>query len=238
MEPDGWHEGLNLIEEKDHILENQVITQTLTVTAGRLKLVHCMVEKLVIQTVPGSEGARKPLLVARDCIIGEAAINGPARLEFCTLTGDFSCSRLLASDSIFTGNLALNPATLEEPHCIRYSRVPEGLSGAGLLKYHNTSEAPVFYEFEFDEGNKVVRRKALFSEPGYAILHPATPEKIRFGSEDGGEMGAYHNRRYCLLLSAMQDKLKEFLPVGMEAVIIPDLRLLRTPFPPCGEDSA
>jgi hypothetical protein len=29
------------------------------------------------------------------------------------------------------------------------------------------------------------------------------------------------------------DKLREFLPVGMEAVIVPDLRLHRTPYPPC-----
>ena len=103
----------------------------------------------------------------------------------------------------------------------------------GLLTYQNTIEAPVFYNFEFDEADKVVRRCSLFGEPGYAVLHPATPEAIRFGAEDGGEMGGYHSWHYCLLLAAVQDKLKDFLPVGIEAVVVPDLRLHRLPVPQC-----
>jgi len=80
-----------------------------------------------------------------------------------------------------------------------------------------------------------VRRRPVFGEPGCATLHPATAEAIRFGAEDGSEMGAYHSRRYSLLLAAVQDKLNDFLPVGMEAVIIPDLRLHRLPREVCAE---
>ena len=141
--------------------------------------------------------------------------------------------RCRASDCLFAGQLTLNPGLLKNPHCIRFSRVPPGVVTTALLIHRNTTERPVFYAFEFDEGGAVVRRTARFGEPGCAVLHPATPEAVRFGAEDGGEVGAHHGWRYSLLMAAVLDKLKEFLPVGMEAVIAPDLRLHRAPFPPC-----
>ena len=101
------------------------------------------------------------------------------------------------------------------------------------LSYLNTSDAPVFHEFEFDEGGSIVHRRPVFGEPGCAVLHPATSEQIRFGAEDGGEMGAHHSWRHSLLLAAVQDKLNDFLPVGIEAVIVPDLRLHRLPGEAC-----
>jgi len=188
---------------------------------------------LVIDVSPLAGEDEEPVLVAEDCLIGEAVVNGLARLEYCTVPGQMKCGRLQASDSLFAGELKLDPATDKDPHCIRYSRIPAGLSVAGLLTYRNTSVAPVFYDFEYDEGGNVVCRQALFGEPGYAVLHPATPETIRFGAEDGGEMGAYHILHYCLLPAAVQDKLRDFLPVGIEAVVVPDPRLCRLPALPC-----
>jgi len=129
--------------------------------------------------------------------------------------------------------VTLSAAVMEMPHCIRFSRIPPGLSAPGLLAFRNCDERPVFHSFEFDEGGAAVRRIARFGEPGCAVLHPATPESVRFGAEDGGEMGAHHGWRYSLLVAAVLDKLKEFIPVGMEAVIAPDLRLHRAPHPPC-----
>jgi hypothetical protein len=192
-----------------------------------------MVEKLIIEVSLAAGEDEGPVLVAENCLIGEAVVNGLARLEYCTVLGQIECNRLQASDCLFVGALMLDQATENAPHCIRYSRVPPSLSVAGLLTYRNTFEAPVFYDFEFDEGDKVVRREALLGELGCAVLHPATSEAIRFGAEDGGEIGAYHGWRYSLLLAAVQDKLKDFLPVGIEAVLVPDLRLHRLPALPC-----
>jgi hypothetical protein len=61
------------------------------------------------------------------------------------------------------------------------------------------------------------------------VLHHATPPSIRFGAEDGGEMGAYHDRRYALAVEAVRTKLEDFLPLGLQAVLIPDPRLLVAP---------
>jgi hypothetical protein len=140
---------------------------------------------------------------------------------------------LQASDCLFVSDLTLDRGTETHPHCIRFSRIPAKLTVDWLLSYRNTSDAPVFHEFEFDEDGGIVYRRPVFGEAGCAVLHPATSDLIRFGAEDGGEMGVHHGWRYSLLLAAVQDKLKGFLPVGIEAVIVPDLRLHRPPRVAC-----
>ena len=57
------------------------------------------------------------------------------------------------------------------------------------------------------------------------MLHPATSESIQFGAEDGGEMGAFHHRYYCRSQAAVIDKLKDYLPLGIEPVLLPDVSL-------------
>lgn len=223
---------LLLDEKKEHVLEDRIILGTLRLTAGTLTIRRCAVQALEI-TAP-AEATDEPLVDARDCLFEKMAVAGLARLEYCTVLDHCECDRLQASDSLFAGTLILHPAIMKHPHCIRFSRIPPGvLSTTALLTHRNTSERPIFYAFEFDEAGAVVRRSARFGEPGCAVLHPATPESVRFGAEDGGEMGAHHAWRYSLLMAAVPDKLREFLPVGMEAVIVPDLRLHRAPHPPC-----
>lgn len=69
-------------------------------------------------------------------------------------------------------------------------------------------------------------RSTLFGEPGYGVLASTAPDAIRFGAEDGGEIGAYHHRFYSLKQEATLEKMREFLPVGIEPVLIQDTRLL------------
>ncbi len=225
-------QGDTLIDtRKEKLIEDLVIDGTLKVVAGSVRLRRCAVRALEV-TVPAGT-METPVVTAEDCLVGKMAVPGLARLEYCTVLDGLSCGRLQASDCIFDGMVALAAAAKELPHCIRFSRIPPGLSAPGLLAFRNCTERPVFYSFEFDVGGAVVRRIARFGEPGCAVLHPATPESVRFGAEDGGEMGAHHGWRYSLLMAAVLDKLKEFIPVGMEAVIVPDLRLHRAPHPPC-----
>jgi hypothetical protein len=220
---------------KDLILEG---TGTLRVTQGVLNLERVAIADVLVESTSSIDdtGKLQPVLTAKDSLFDQAAApNGLARLEYCTVLGQWSSHSLQASDVIFVTGLHLDPGTDANPHCIRFSRIPDGLTVAFLRTLKNTTETPVFYEFEFDEGGQVVRRRPIFGEPGCAALHPATDEAIRFGAEDGGEMGACHGWRYSLLLAAVQDKLNDFLPVGMEAVIIPDLRLHRLPREACAE---
>jgi len=66
-------------------------------------------------------------------------------------------------------------------------------------------------------------------EVDVAYQPAATPAAIRHGAEDGGEMGAFHGDYLSLLAEAVVDKLQEYLPVGLQAVVIPDTRLLDMP---------
>lgn len=218
-------------DEKEHLLENLIINGTLRIEAGRVRLRRCAVRAIEV-TAP-SGGLEVPVVVAEDCMLDKMVAPGLVRLEYCTALGDLQIGRLQASDSLFVGRLELDAGSKEKPHCIRYSRIPDKLDEPWLLDFHNTSEWPIFYAFDFIESGKVVRRTARFGEPGCGVLHPGTPEAVWFGAEDGGEMGAHHGWHYSLLLAAVLDKLREFLPVGMEAVIAPDPRLHRPPVPPC-----
>jgi hypothetical protein len=142
-------------------------------------------------------------------------------------------------------------------NCIRYSSVPVELMDdivskeqtdpvrkvAEALRFivknseislgTNTLETPIFPEFDYckevNGGWESIRRPAEFGDYGYGVLAPVTPDAIRFGAEDGGEMGAYHHKYYSLKAEAVLDKMREFLPIGIEPVLIHDTRLLRVP---------
>jgi hypothetical protein len=103
-----------------------------------------------------------------------------------------------------------------------------------ILVGSNTLETPIFPAFDYctkDNGAwKYIRRPAeFFGEPSYGVLDPVTPDTIRFGAEDGGEMGAYHHKYYSLKAEAVLDKMREFLPVDIEPVLIQDTCLLHIP---------
>jgi hypothetical protein len=69
----------------------------------------------------------------------------------------------------------------------------------------------------------------VFGEAGCAVLHPDTALVFQSGAEDGGELGACHDYRFVLRQKAVLEKLREFLPLGMEAVLVFDASLTCTP---------
>ena len=185
--------------------------------------------------------------------------SGLARLEYCTVMGEADCKHLQASDCIFAGSIinVKKPVTKELPppffNCVRYSNIPAGIVNvvenedksdplwqvASALRLidkddkisprSNTLEKPVFIDFDFCENGELVERAAEFGDMDYGVLDPATSDTIRFGAEDGGEMGACHHKYYSLKAEAVLDKMREFLPVGIEPVLIQDTRLLHVP---------
>ncbi|PIV87806.1 MAG: hypothetical protein COW48_09530, partial [Hydrogenophilales bacterium CG17_big_fil_post_rev_8_21_14_2_50_63_12] len=68
-----------------------------------------------------------------------------------------------------------------------------------------------------------------FGHPGCGVLHPDAKAIFQSGAEDGGELGACHDYRYVLRQRAVLEKLQEFLPVGMEAVLVADSSLACVP---------
>jgi len=216
-------------------LEDIIFEDEIIVTAGQLVLTRSAAPALIVATPLNESGQAIPSLSATDCLFDNLSVSlGLARLEYCTVMKNAVCKYLQASDCIFIGNVTDGAGNKPESGCIRYSRIPEGFDGSTLNVHTgrtgtNTRETPVFIKFDYCNGGTFEHRMAVFGEPGYGVLHSVTPDAIRFGAEDGGEMGAYHHKHYSLKVEAVLDKMREFLPVGIEPVLIQDTRLLRVP---------
>jgi hypothetical protein len=172
----------------------------------------------------------EPVVDAVDSLFDSVlAPSGLIRLETCTVMSSLSAPRLQMSDTLLA---AQQPGITSSAQVsvVRYSRTQAPLTaGPALLATLNTTEPPLFVELDFPDGARTVRRAARFGETGCGVLHPEAHRSIRLGAEDGGEMGAYHGRRYSLAAEAVRQKLEDYLPVGLDAVLIPDPLLLVPP---------
>jgi hypothetical protein len=235
-------------------LTDVIFVDNVVVSSGSLELERSAVKSLTINTPLPTDNKEEinPALNAIECLFDTLTVpENLSRLEYCTVMQEAVCKYLQASDCIFVGAIKniQDPDTYTDPpsflNCIRYSNIPVGLDEdvAKALRLmadsnknvpgSNTLETPFFHNFDYcteDNGDwEFIRRSAKFGESGYGVLAPATSDAIRFGAEDGGEMGAYHHKYYSLKWEAVLDKMREFLPVGIEPILIQDTRLLRVP---------
>lgn len=205
---------VKLDQQKDYEIEGFVFSATVNCQHGRLFLKDVAAPKVVAQ----KHGPVTPALTAQNCLFRDAtAATGLMRLEYCTVLRKAICEWLEASDCIFLGKIQKDHPTQPPPRegCVRFSRVPTFALG-DVSVFHCTQESPIFFEDQY-------------GEYGCAALHPASPDSIRHGAEDRGEMGAYHDRHYVLRAEAIINKLQEYLPVGIEAVLIPDTHMVCPP---------
>ncbi len=208
---------VTLAEEAVFRFENLWLAHPVNVHKGKIELDGCAVRKLTVLTA----GVTEPVLDARSTLFHSMySTLGLARLEYCTVLRTLLAKVLQASDCIFLRPVRREwgGVTLPVRGCVRYSCLPEQPFMEDLLSCTGTitHEEPWFYS-------------ETFGEPGCAVLHPGAAEALRAGAEDGGELGAYHERLYCLRWSAVLEKLADYLPVGMEAVLIADPTLRCAP---------
>ncbi len=229
-----------LIEEKHEISDGRMhrfvgilFANGVRVTDGRLSLERGAAKAVRVDTADGET----PVFSAVDSVIDSIiAPAGLVRLEYCTVLEETHCLRFEASDCIFVG--AIVPTGVGElKSCVRYSAVqPEAevLAPESLSLVRHTSERPIFYAYLHKANGAVSVVPAVYGLPGCGVLHPATSPAIRFGAEDGGEMGAYHREAHNLAMAALVEKLRDYLPVGLEAVVAYDRRLREPPPAPKG----
>ncbi|HEX6220082.1 MAG TPA: phage tail protein [Acidimicrobiia bacterium] len=214
--------------EDDVTIEDLNFMGTITVSSGKLTLRRVAARRVVVNTSDDTDS----VFDARDCLFDEViAENGIVRLDACTVRQSVTAKSVLASDCLFAGSVQPSEASFSPDPCFRYSALPETLAALpGSQRPFSTFSRPIFYEFRFCDHNGNPSDDDLeFGDPGYSVLHPATAPAICFGAEDGGEMGAFHHRNFCLQNVATLTKLADFVPIGMEAVLIPDERLLAHP---------
>ena len=225
-------QSINLQQDHHYVLQDLVFQDRLTVEAGSvvpLYLKRTAINQLTIlsSAINDNNGKAVPVLSAQSSLFVDVSVDdGHARFEYCTITDNLQYQFLWASDCIFTDNITGSgpggiPVTQD---CIRYSRIPAGFLALQDLRFPScTSEQAIFFHIDFTQ--------ALAGHAGFGVLHPATPVSVAFGAEDGGEMGACHHKRYTLQDEALLDKLKNYLPVGIQAVLRPDTNLNQPPYP-------
>ncbi len=201
------------------------------ISAGAVQLAGCAVRQLRVATVD----RHRPVIEARACLIKTMeAARGLVRLEYATVLETLLAECLEASDSILMPPLRKDRVDDDVPGagCIRYSRLFHIPTAAGLpdplwlsqgrrsaLRCFGPScstERPLFWS-------------EVFGQPGCGVLHPDCDGVFQTGAEDGGEMGACHDFRHVLRQKSVLEKLQEFLPVGMEAVLVADASLTFVP---------
>lgn len=183
---------------------------------GRLEFARCAIGEVFSHAADTAV----PTIDARDSLIGSLRNpRGLTRLSFCTLLDEVLSESIQASDCIVLGTIRKDHATVLPPDsgCLRFTRIAP-MQRPGGMTLHEVSRAPVHF-FE-----------TIFGQRHCGVLHPASHPTVLGGSEDGGELGAFHHLFHHLAYQAVLLKLQDFLPVGLEPTLAYDPRLLAGPF--------
>ncbi|NTV95894.1 MAG: hypothetical protein HGA75_10850 [Thiobacillus sp.] len=217
--------------------ENIWFDNRVEIGQGAVQLAGCAARQLRVTTAERDV----PVVEARACLFKKLeAARGLVRLEYATVLDTLLAERLEASDCILLPKLRKDTVDDDVPAagCLRFSRVfhippapdpddPDLVNDPAWVSQGKrsalrcfaatcTTAQPLFWNRDF-------------GQPGCAVLHPDCDPAIQAGAEDGGEMGACHDYRHVLRRRAVLDKLQEFLPVGMEAVLVADRTLACAP---------
>ena len=143
---------------------------------------------------------------------------GALTLLGCTVVGKVHATLLaLVSNSIFWGALTAADtwttalvSDRRQQGCVRFSFLPEGARTPRrfeCVEQALASPQPIFFAFRY-------------GRPGYLKLLASTPDVVRRGADDAGEMGAFHFVLGPLREIDLRVRMQEYLPVGLEFGVI------------------
>lgn len=202
---------LELDPELIYELEDLVVDGQLRLASGKLRL-----RRVAARSV---ELARSTSSSAYGCLLdtlagqtGDAAVTPSlVQLEYCTVMKLVGSARLQISDCLI---VASEGAELGADSYLRWSSVPHDwpLSSSercvhGVPRFITTT----------------------FGARLHGLLSPANATPIRSGAEDGGELGAYHDSNWLHRLAGVERKLRNYVPIGITPVLIPDPNLVDAP---------
>jgi len=101
-------------------------------------------------------------------------------------------------------------ADRKQEGCVRFSFLPIGARTPRQFECVDealASPQPIFFA-------------TRYGRPGYLKLLTSTPDVVRRGADDGGEIGAFHFLLGPLRESDLRVRMQEYLPVGLEFGII------------------
>jgi hypothetical protein len=123
----------------------------------------------------------------------------------------------LVSNSIVWGALAPGDSWVSalvadrfQTGCVRFSFLPVGAVTPRrfeCVEQALASAAPIFFSYRY-------------GQPGYLKMLACTPDSIRHGADDGGEMGGFHFVLAPLRESDLTLRLQEYTPVGLDVGLV------------------
>ncbi|WP_210586484.1 hypothetical protein [Streptomyces sp. GESEQ-35] len=149
-------------------------------------------------SVLDATGDDREALSAPDCRHAHAVLH----LHRTTVIGEIHTHAVeIAENSILTGKLHVARRGIG---CMRYSAVPAG--SRTPRRHRCTAVRPLF---------AAVR----YGTPWYGQLADGGPEEIRRGSDDGAELGAFHDLYRPQREDGLRARLEEYTPAGTDAGI-------------------
>jgi len=155
-------------------------------------------------------------LIAYDALAGSGTGGGaPLTLTGCTVVGKVHAQELvLVSNSIIwarpSGWFSGLMADRQQAGCVRFSFIPVNAiipKQFQCVEQSLAGPAPVFMSFRY-------------GQPDYLKLIASTPNQIRRGADDEGEMGAFHFLLAPLREQDLEIRLEEFTPVGLNTGLV------------------
>ncbi len=137
-------------------------------------------------------------------------------LERVTVFGVIRCEILNASECLLS-DLAF--AADQQAGCIRFTRFEQG-SVLPRRFQCVPAESDVKAHPELTRFSVPVFNSRRFGRPDYAQLAAACPVEVLTGGESGAEVGAFATTLNTIRLGNLQTKLREFMPVGLLAVVV------------------
>lgn len=184
-----------------------------------LSMTRCITGRISAPWPAGSVEVEDSVIDGRGAP-GEALAAGTARVAYSTVLGGTAATVLdRASDSIFTG-----PVNVErrQQGCVRYSYLPS--ASRAPRRYRCVPSAPTWAtaqeQIAADLAAAPVFGSTRFGDPGYAQLAPRTPDAVRRGSSDEGEMGVFHHLEQPKREANLRAALDEYLRFGLEAGVV------------------
>ena len=149
---------------------------------------------------------------------GIAVPEAPAvQLERVTVLGRIHCGILNASESILN-DLAI--AEDQQSGCIRFSRFEPGSILPRRFRCIPSEEQLAAGCSDSGSCSRPVFNSRRFGRPDYGQLATACPPEILSASEQQSEIGAFAGALNPVRLNNLRIKLEEFMPVGLNPVII------------------
>jgi hypothetical protein len=161
--------------------------------------------------------ATDPTNVACADLDGVSGI-GTLTLDGCTVVGKVHAVllRLVSNSILWAGRLAGDAWTTgliadrKQEGCVRFSFLPAGAKTPRRFECIERAIAgpqPIFFALRY-------------GRPGYAKLLRSTPDVVRRGADDSGEMGAFHFVLAPLRETDLRVRMQEYMPVGLEFGIL------------------